>query len=350
MRALVSLALILAAVVAGAQSQTDAVVEPTVVEEVLVTGQQPGPGLWRVTRDGKTLWILGMHGPLPQKMTWVSRDVESIVAESQRVVRWVKIETEIEASFFAKLRALPAIVTMNHNPGGARLQEVVSEEAYRQWQTLKARYARSANSLEKMRPAFAVTELRGKALHAEGLSEADPEAVVWPAVRRFAKQHKVEILEPELVISLKVDKPSEAIKQFRAARLPDAECFARSLSLLESDLDAMKAHANAWATGDVEVLRQIPRPDPGTDCWQLLLSSLVDGSLGRGSGAEELAENARQEVLRVFKEQNELWVRTVEDTLRENSSVLAVVPVSTLFDPQGPLQTLRDRGYEVDEP
>ena len=41
------------------------------LEEVLVTGQQPGPGLWKVTRPGDphghVLWILGNYSPLPKK-------------------------------------------------------------------------------------------------------------------------------------------------------------------------------------------------------------------------------------------------------------------------------------------
>ena len=62
--------------VAGAQSP-DAGVAPSPedalpLEEVLVTGQQPGPGLWKVTRpsDGTdhVLWVLGSYGPLPKKL------------------------------------------------------------------------------------------------------------------------------------------------------------------------------------------------------------------------------------------------------------------------------------------
>ena len=45
---------------------------------ILVTGQQPGPGLWKVTHPSAghdhVLWILGSYGPLPRKMQWRSKN------------------------------------------------------------------------------------------------------------------------------------------------------------------------------------------------------------------------------------------------------------------------------------
>ncbi len=80
--------------VAGAQSP-DAGVAPSPedavpLEEVLVTGQQPGPGLWKVTRpaagNDHVLWILGSYGPLPKKMQWRSTELEAVLRESQEVI------------------------------------------------------------------------------------------------------------------------------------------------------------------------------------------------------------------------------------------------------------------------
>jgi hypothetical protein len=61
-----------------AQSQDD-IAREAPLEEVLVTGQQPGPGLWKVTRpddaNGHVLWILGNHSPLPKKLSWRSTEL-----------------------------------------------------------------------------------------------------------------------------------------------------------------------------------------------------------------------------------------------------------------------------------
>src|SRR5687767_14561157 len=56
------------------------------IEEVLVTGEHPGPGLWKVTRDDSTLWILGTHTPLPTQLTWRSQQVEWVMTEAQQVI------------------------------------------------------------------------------------------------------------------------------------------------------------------------------------------------------------------------------------------------------------------------
>ena len=356
MRAFLSFVLLLAAASSGAQSQEPATVaDPApVIEEILVTGEQPGPALWSATRDGKTLWILGMHAPLPAKMTWRSREVESRITESQVVVRWVQLETDIEVGFFAKLAAAPAVMAVGDNPKGVKLKDRVTPEAYEQWERLKQKYIfRRGNSVEKLRPAFAASELRSQAMSKTGLSSPKPGAVVWPEVQRLAKKHKVEILEPEVRMSIQIDKPREVIGRFRAAQLGDAECFAKSLARLEEDLVVMKTHANAWAIGDLEVLRRIPPPDPTLDCEQLLRTLMMNGSLLKQLGTPETADKAdraRLEFERGLKAVNEVWVSTVEDALRDHSSVFALVPLGALFDANGPLRALRERGFVVVEP
>ena len=49
------------------------------LEEVLVTGEQPGPAMWKVKRGDHTLWIVGTLTPLPSKMTWRSQQVEDVI-------------------------------------------------------------------------------------------------------------------------------------------------------------------------------------------------------------------------------------------------------------------------------
>jgi hypothetical protein len=62
----------------------------TVIEEVLVTGVQPEPGLWRVTRpadDGEhVLWIMGQYRTLPKEMQWKSTELEAVMAASQELL------------------------------------------------------------------------------------------------------------------------------------------------------------------------------------------------------------------------------------------------------------------------
>src|SRR5687767_6290409 len=70
----------------------------TVIEEVLVTGVQPGPGLWRVTRptdNGEhVLWIMGQYHTLPKKMEWRSTELEAAIAGSQELLAEPEVDAE----------------------------------------------------------------------------------------------------------------------------------------------------------------------------------------------------------------------------------------------------------------
>ena len=67
-------------------------------------------------------------------------------------------------------------------------------------------------------------------------------------------------------------------------------------------------------------------------------------------GSADKAVRARLEFERGLGAVNDVWVSTVEDALRDHSSVFALVPLGTLFDANGPLRTLRERGFVVVEP
>ena len=331
---------------APSAEQNSVAADIAVLERVLVTGEQPGPSLWEVTRNGHTLWILGTHVPLVEKMTWRSRQVESNIVASQRVVRWVDIDSDLDVNVFSVMAALPSVIKAGNNPDGARLKDVVPPETYEQWRVLQTKYMPDEPG-DKYRPSFAILRLRSQAMESVGLTY---ERGVWPQVRRLARKHKVKIEEPSVKIVFKVDKPRETLKKFRKIQLADVECFTQSLARLEDDLDALRARANAWATGNLDVLRAIPPEDPRTDCAQMLKNALLSGELADELGAREMVDRARADFERVLKEQNELWVRTVEDAMRVHSSVFALVPINVLLDEHGPLQTLRARGYEVLEP
>jgi hypothetical protein len=56
------------------------------LEEVLVSGERPGPALWKVTHEDHVMWVLGEQKPLPAKMVWRPAEVEAAIASSQEVI------------------------------------------------------------------------------------------------------------------------------------------------------------------------------------------------------------------------------------------------------------------------
>ena len=302
------------------------------LEEVLVTGRQPGPGLWKVSRpgdqDGHVLWVLGNHSPLPKKMVWRPTEVENVIRASQAVLAPPSVNPSIGP--LGGITLLPSLVGARNNPDGRRLQEVVPGDLYLRWLPLKARYLGNDHGVERWRPIFAANALYQAALEQHGLV---PYEGVWPQVEKLARKARVRVVEPQ--VELKVEKARSAIKQFKRMPLADVECFARTLQRLETDLDLMRERANAWSVGDVARLAQLAPVERATACIGVLLES----SLVRERGYGDVIDRARS-----------AWLAAAETALAHNVSTLAVISVDELLKPNGHFARLRQQGYLVEEP
>ena len=321
--AILSAASLLLAVSAAAQ-------EP--IEEVLVTGQQPGPGLWKVTRpgdaDGHVLWILGNYSPLPKNMTWRSTELESVLAASQELLAPVSVNAS--AGPLGGVTLLPSLIGVRRNPADAQLQDVVPPDLYARWLPLKARYLGNDDDVEEWRPIFAAQELYRSALKKRDLV---PIEGVWPRVEKLARKEKLRITEPG--IELKVEKARSAIKEFKTTPLADVECFARTIQRLESDLDLMRDRANAWAVGDVARLRALAPVERASACIGVVLQSSF--MLERGYG--DLLERVQA-----------AWLAAAEQALARNASTVAVLSIDEILKPDGYVARLRQKGYAIEDP
>ena len=134
---------------------------PTELDLVLVTGEQPGPGLWKVSKDDHVLWILGTLAPLPKKMLWRSKDTEAVIADSQEVIG--DSSAKISVGFFRGLTLVPSLLRARKNADGAKLKDVLSPAQYARWSALKAKYIGRDNGIESRRPMLAAQELYEKA-------------------------------------------------------------------------------------------------------------------------------------------------------------------------------------------
>src|SRR5262245_23234855 len=108
---------------AVAQAPADAPMEANPpIEEVVVTGEFPGPGMWKVTQPerspGHTVYIVASHPPLPRRMKWKSRDVESVALRAQEILRdsGVDMQPDEKIGVFRGLSLLPAALRARKNP------------------------------------------------------------------------------------------------------------------------------------------------------------------------------------------------------------------------------------------
>ena len=129
--------------------------------------------------------------------------------------------------------------------------------------------------------------------------------------------------------------PRQAIREFANSSLEDIDCFAKTLDRLETDLQAMRERANAWATGDIEALRALPF----TDQNQICADAVLNAGFVKERGLDDMRERLAQ-----------AWLTAAETALTTHESTFAILPMAQILKPDGYIETLRARGYEVEEP
>jgi uncharacterized protein YbaP (TraB family) len=300
----------------------------TVLDAVLVTGEQPGPGLWRVSKGDHDLWILGSLDPLPKKMSWRAKETEEVIARSQAVL--APPAAELNVGFFKSLTLVPSLLRARKNTDKDKLVDVLPPELYARWLILKQKYIGRDEGVEKFRPMFAAHELFMHALDKSGLATSD---IVWGQVKKIAKKDKVEITP--VTVKVELEDPKSTIKQFeQTPREADINCLRTTIERLETDLQGTQQRANLWASGDVPGLRAITYPDQ------------IEACIDAATAVPELRKRA--DALRA--QVRTAWVNAAVASLEKNKSTFAVLPIARIAKTDGWLTELREKGYEIEEP
>lgn len=295
-------------------------------EQIVVVGQKPGPGMWKVSKDDHVLWIFGTYSPLPIKMDWRSHEVEAVIGRSQEYL--APPVSRVEASYFQMALALPSLIGVNKNPDDATLRDVLPAEVYARWLPLKEKYL--PKNKERDRPIFVANELFSAALKQAGLTSSTD---VRKQVEKIVDQNKLKVTRT--VNELKVDNPRQLIKDFKKSQLDDVACFSNTLKRLETDIDAMRVRANAWAKGNIDVIRKLDFTEQES-CSNAIRNSAVLRDHPAFQGAEE--------------RHRAMWLANAEAALARNTSTFAVLSMKDLLDPTGLLAMLAAQGYTVEQP
>lgn len=300
------------------------------MDVVVVSGTQPGPGLWKVSREGRVMWVLGTLWPLPKRMEWNSLDVERRIAASGVVLLPPRVDIKAKGAALGGLFLLPSLMSARNNPGDEKLADVLPPADYARWTRLKATYLGRDRGVEKRRPILAAMDLRDKALDAHDLSQRDP---VREVITRAAKRADVPVHRTRL--TLEVEDAKAAVKEFAVRPLDDLECFRRTLDQVENDLGTLAQRANAWALGDIAQLQALTYTDNAKACTDALLQS----GLGQSRGFAELPARVQA-----------AWLADAEKALATHPESFAVLSMAQVVGPSGYLALLQQRGYTVEAP
>ena len=301
-----------------------------VLDTVVVSGIQPGPGLWRVSKDGRVMWVLGTLAPLPKRMEWNSAEVEAKVAAAGVVLMPPTVTINAKGAMFGGLFLVPSMLKARNNPGKERLADVLPAADYARWQGLKARYLPRDGAVEKRRPFIAAMELREEAFDQQDLVWRD---IVGRVVKRAAEKADVPMERPNVL--LMVENPKAAIKEFASSPVDDLACFRRTLDQVENDLGTLATRANAWAQGEEAMLRDLTY----TDTTQACTDAVLQTTLAKRSGMSDLPARVQT-----------VWMEAAEKALATHAETFAVLPMARVVGERGYLVALAQRGYTVQTP
>jgi len=293
------------------------------IPEVDVTGERPGPSLWRVSKGDHVVWLLGTLDPLPKKMTWRSHEVDAVLAQAQQVL----VSNPSVSANIGPISAIRLYMQWRRTekiPERSNLREWLSPELYARFEVLKARYDPHDNRIEELRPLFAARRLYERAIDTAQLTVRND---IQDTVVKLARKHGVEIRRT----SLRLEDPREVLTEVGGIpRAAEIECLEATVERLETDLELMKARAQAWALGDVDALRRLPYPHQREVCLNAVAAS----------------PHIKQLIAQAMHD----WDVALDTTLATHSTSLAMKPIVDLIAPHGTLDALRAKGYTVEGP
>jgi uncharacterized protein YbaP (TraB family) len=293
------------------------------LSEIEISGERPGPRLWKITKGDHVLWLMGTLTHIPKRMTWRSAEVEATLSQSQEMLD-SGMAVSASVGPIAAVRLYMQWRRTEKNPEHTSLKTWLPPPLYARFEAIKANFDSGDRDIEELRPSIAALRLYDKAVDAAGLTERDD---VEQSVIRLAKRRHVPIRRAKLQIT----DPSAALKEVSA--LPpsvEVDCLAATVTRIESDLQNMQQRAGAWAVGDVERLRSLTCPNQRDVCIS---------ALSAAPRIKAYVDNAQQ-----------AWLAEAEAALDRNRVTFAMRPIYELLDGTGPLATFRAEGYRIEEP
>jgi hypothetical protein len=297
------------------------------LEVVLVSGEQPGPALWKVSSGTHHLWILGEVTPAPRKLKWRSKQFETLLATSQEVILH-------NSGHFDHGRQAAQLSRAVELPERQSLSSLMSPELYARVEAVAKIYGVN-EPLDALSPPVVATRFANASLKTLDL-RAFPLQI---SVAKLARKAEVRITTYSTwnpATEIPFEERLQTVKDNAMEVCP----LERTVQVLEDGGTGLRSLANAWAMGDIDALRRLV-PEYGL---------FTDGFRFRSNTCLAAVYEGQKQVDEYIAKRTLSWLAEAERALRENEITLAVVPITELFATDGYLAALRARGYDVVEP
>lgn len=309
--------------IAAAASESGTAPQVAAPVQVVISGSYRGPKLWRVSKDGHALWVLGTVSPLPRRMIWQTADIERLLRQTQEVIpAWPSVGIGFHP--FTALHVYALWREAQTNPDHQPLQAVLPPALYARFSALELRFALHDRRIEQLRPILAARRLYDDTLSASDLT---PRNDIQRTVLELARRESVPVHRDKLLVKDPVDVMRDLTDIPRSAEIA---CLQSVVTRLETDVGPMQARARAWALGDVALLRRLPHTDNRTTCLDA-----VSGS----ARVRSLLTQAQQD-----------WMTAAVQALARNRTTLALQSMDLLLGRDGTLAAFTRMGYRVEGP
>jgi hypothetical protein len=284
------------------------------VEALEVVAKPPGPALWRVSKGGSEVVIVGTVSPIAHQQTWDNRRVARALTGAKILLTPSRPKTGPVVLAALLLRDAPRLRVTN----GSTLESRLSPDLAQRFASDRQVARQKADRYDRWKPGVAGFMLLGDYDEAAGLSRAKPAQTIEQMAKKSG-------LKTKAMGSVDL---GPLIKQ--AGKLDDAGhqlCLTVALGELERLAPDPRAIGRAWATGDLRTLARIYRPSALEPCLLQVASgpAMLNGQIDRASAA-------------------------VSDALRTPGRSVALIDLSLLLRPGGVLDRLASQGATVTAP
>ncbi len=290
------------------------------MEVVLVLGEQPGPGLWKVTSGEHVMWILGEISPYPRKVKWRSKRFENLLGNSQEVL------LDFSGYWRADHTGTRKLAMAEMLPTGVKLKDVISPELYKRVQSTARKF--DTTGLEDLRPFAATNRLVVSAMDHMDMKSFSARF----STEQLARKNKLKVTRfavPELPFEDRLQNWQQD---------SNAVCLEQLVATIGDGGDGVRRLANAWSQGEIATLRELVP----------LYSFSRDGF--RAGPCAAAMHGGEKQAAAYKRKRTQSWLAQAKRALRSNPRTMAVVPMSELFASDGYLAALRAEGYEIEEP
>jgi hypothetical protein len=292
---------------------------------MVVRGVFPGPALWKISKGGHVMWVLGITSPLPKHMEWNPIEVDRLIASSQRVLKLPGYYLYAKFAPSQGVLAPSAMDAAKHLPSGKTLHQVLPPDLYKRWAADKDKYLHGLYKwgVDTLRPQFAATKLYDAALRQSELAYT---GAVEDAVYAAAHKHDVPVESTEYTLQL----TNQLLSQFDQTSAQGQECLRSTLDAIDQHFPRATALANAWAIGDLPTLRKLLSVRQQDPCFL---------DYAEMAGVNDISQRVQQ-----------AWLAAAQKALAQDTQSVALLPMSDLVTENGYLDALAKAGYMVRAP